>query len=176
MRSAPFRPVRRPGWTCGAFVWQVPWVASRGPCRLLMAKAASAHLVGVGRRQLLRVPKQWPFGPTGGRSGWGRKMRHKSGCGGRALIGTTFACSCTKGAKSARQALPLYAQVPSGNKDACSLRLPCSHRKYRVSPTAGQVKTRPCSIPSASHSTKSVYPLGHVCTPTHAEPWAMLPA
>ena len=56
-RSAPFRPVRRPGWTRGAFVWQLLWSVTRGPCRLLMAESASAHLVGVGRRQLLRVPK-----------------------------------------------------------------------------------------------------------------------
>jgi hypothetical protein len=64
-------PVCRPGWTRGAFVWQpLVWSVTRGPCRLL-AEAASAHLVGVSRCQLLRMPKQWPIGATGGR--WGRK-------------------------------------------------------------------------------------------------------
>jgi hypothetical protein len=58
------------------------------------------------------------------------------------LIGRTIAFSATKGAKSARQGLPLYsqaaplyAQVPL-YKYACSLRLPCSYRSYHVSPSA----------------------------------------
>ena len=71
-------PVRRPGWTRGAFVWQV--AVPQGPCRL-MAEAARAHLVGVGRRQLLRVPKQWPMGPTWG-AVWNKGGTKRGGCGG----------------------------------------------------------------------------------------------
>jgi hypothetical protein len=98
MRRAPFGPVRRPGWTRGAFVWQV--AVPQGP-RRLMEEAASAHLVGVGRRQLLRVPKQcdWTDWRAVGAKKCGIKRGSRGGTsGGRALIGTTIACSATNGA------------------------------------------------------------------------------
>ena len=62
------------------------------------------------------------------------------GLWGRAWIGRTFALSLTKGGKSALQTSPLYAQVPSKYKAAVSLELPCSNRKYSVSPSAQQPK------------------------------------
>ena len=74
-----------------------------------------------------------------GGGGW-RKCGVKTAVGGtsagRALIGTTFARRAAKGAKSARQTLLLYLQVPSARKTASSLRLPSSHRRYHVSPPA----------------------------------------
>ncbi len=79
-----------------------------------------------------------------------------------------FACSATKGAKSAWQALPLYVQVPSARKYANSLWRPCSNRLYHVPPPAPQSKTRPCCCPSASHSAKYVFPSVYVATPMHA--------
>jgi hypothetical protein len=139
-----------------------------------------AHLVGVGCRQLLRVAKQWPIGPNGDMAVGAKKCGTKAAVGGtsggRALIGTTFACSAMKGAKSALHHSPLYVQVPSAYKTASSFSLPCSNRRYPVSPSASQFKTRPCSFPSASHSTKNVVPSVDVATPTHAERLAMLPA
>jgi hypothetical protein len=93
------------------------------------------------------------------------------------LIGRTIACSATNGAKCcARQASPLYVQAPSAYKTADSLTLPCSYRRYTVSPSALQPNQRPCAFPSASHSAKDVVPLVHVATPTHAEPPAISPS
>ena len=86
------------------------------------------------------------------------------------LIGTTIARSAAKGAKSARQTLLSYVQVPSAYKTAYSLQMPCSYRRYAVCPPALQPNQRPCDFPSASHSANHVYPSVYVATPTQAEP------
>jgi hypothetical protein len=99
-------PVRRPGWTCGAFL-QPLGVASHGHG---------------GRRRRARTSAAWNAasscecqnmadGRIGGRWGtgwmWGECGIRRLWAMGRALIGRTFAFSFTKGGKSARQISPL---------------------------------------------------------------------
>ncbi len=66
-----------------------------------MAEAAGANLLGVGRRQLLRVAKtmaDWTDWRAMGAKKCGIKVAVGATSAGRALIGTTIACSATKGA------------------------------------------------------------------------------
>jgi hypothetical protein len=136
-RSAPFR---RCVFQVGrvVLILQLLWVASHGPCRLMAE--AGAHLVGVRRREFLRVPKHGRWTDSGaGRVGtdlWANAGWAGYGAVGRALIGSTFAFSSTKGMSTSLHSTPLYQQVPSAFKPAASIISPCFHRRYTVSPSA----------------------------------------
>jgi hypothetical protein len=102
------------------------------------------HLGGHGLRERLRGQNE----PAHRTIAWGASGGLGAGAMGRTSTGTTCAISATNRGSSGAQSTPLYSQVPSAYKVACSFTSPRSNRKYQVSPSAMRPKYRPSHCPS----------------------------